>query len=285
MARNGAAGDEHARSLEFAAKLNRLKDECGASLSELSTLMSDDRRFYPVSTIHDKLTGKTRPSWEFVVACYSYAGWPDPDPEPWHEAYRRMKHGNDDPLAAQREQHLAGERVCAGGDLRTQIHASWSRVGIKPHVTEHFAGEPSLDTPLLRYGQPVVHDLLDGWPGQSVSVVLADSDVVVCSRRSNDEQLDRRLKRHFLAPGHSYLETFAGTNGLGTAFASGETAWVIGSDHLAEELQDDACFAALVMDPRANEIAGLVNLTCRRDAAHRLMIPIVEQTARRISDA
>ncbi len=66
----------------------------------------------------------------------------------------------------------------------------------------------------------------------------------VLDRRTRDRRLERQLDRVSLAPGFSYAEQFAGTNGIGTALEGRGPAHVFGHDHYVEHLEELACAGA-----------------------------------------
>jgi transcriptional regulator of acetoin/glycerol metabolism len=72
--------------------------------------------------------------------------------------------------------------------------------------------------------------------------------VVLC-RLTAGHDLERHLDSIQLAPGFSYAEEFAGTNGIGTALESGQAAHVSGHEHYAGQLADLACAAVPIRHP------------------------------------
>ena len=103
------------------------------------------------------------------------------------------------------------------------------------------------------------------------------------SRLTADHDLERHLDRVQLAPGFSYAEEFAGTNGIGTALESGRAAHVFGHEHYAEHLEDLACAAVPIRHPISGKAAGAVNLTSWRKDAGRLLIALAQSTARQFT--
>jgi transcriptional regulator of acetoin/glycerol metabolism len=63
------------------------------------------------------------------------------------------------------------------------------------------------------------------------------------------------------APGGLWLESAAGTNGPGTALASGRPVRIIGSEHYCEAWQRWHCAAAPIHDPVSGDIAGVLDIT------------------------
>ena len=110
--------------------------------------------------------------------------------------------------------------------VRDTIMASWQRSRqwnvSAGHIDPCYVRDPGLDTPLTRSALPVLQSLMDeGLEGRPVSVILTDAGGVVLCRLTADHDLERHLDSIQLAPGFSYAEKFAGTNGIGTALESG----------------------------------------------------------------
>ena len=192
----------------------------------------------------------------------------------------------DSRLARARERFLTGEPV-EPGQVRDTILASWRRSRewhvAADRVDLSYVRDPDLDTPLTRTALPVLQNLRENLQGEPVSVILTDAHGVVLSRLTADRDLERHLDGVQLAPGFSYAEEFAGTNGIGTALESGQAAHVFGHEHYAEHLEDLACAAVPVRHPISGKAVGAVNLTCWRKDAGRLLIALAHSTARQVT--
>ena len=129
----------------------------------------------------------------------------------------------------------------------------------------------------------MLQNLHEDLQGETVSVVLTDAHGVALSRLTADRDLERHLDRVQLAPGFSYAEEFAGTNGIGTALESGQAAHVFGHEHYAEHLEDLACAAVPIRHPVSGKTVGAVNLTCWRKDAGRLLIALAQSTADQVT--
>jgi sigma-54 dependent transcriptional regulator, acetoin dehydrogenase operon transcriptional activator AcoR len=192
----------------------------------------------------------------------------------------------DSGLARARERFLTGEPVDPG-QVREVILASWRRSRqwhvAADRVDLSYVRDPDLDTPLARTALPVLRNLRENLQGELVSVVLTDAHGVALCRLTAGHDLERHLDRVQLAPGFSYAEEFAGTNGIGTALESGRAAHVFGHEHYAEHLEDLACAAVPVRHPVSGKAVGAVNLTCWRKDAGRLLIALAQSTARQVT--
>lgn len=176
--------------------------------------------------------------------------------------------------------------------VRPAILASWERsreLGIaadKVHVP--YLHDPDADSPLTRSADPVLARLSERLAGQSVSIILTDPAGLVLSRRTPDAGFERQLDRVLLAPGFTYAERFAGTNGIGTALQTGRATQVLGHEHYAENLERLACAAVPIRHPVSGRIAGILDLTCWRTAVSDtdpLLLTLAETTAEQIQQA
>jgi sigma-54 dependent transcriptional regulator, acetoin dehydrogenase operon transcriptional activator AcoR len=193
---------------------------------------------------------------------------------------------DDSRLARARERFLTAEPL-EPGQVRDTILASWRRCRewhvAADRIDLSYVRDPDLDTPLTRTALPVLQNLRENLQGEMVSVILTDAHGVALSRLTADRDLERHLDRVQLAPGFSYAEELAGTNGIGTALESGQAAHVFGHEHYAEHLEDLACAAVPIRHPVSGKTVGAVNLTCWRKDAGRLLIALAHSTARQVT--
>lgn len=192
---------------------------------------------------------------------------------------------------------LVSEHATDPDSVRMSISASWVRcrewqVSADPFELPY---EPNLDTEsqLVHSAAPVLSEAHAGLTNEPVSIILTDAAGIVLDRRTSDDALGRKLDRVSLAPGFSYAEQFAGTNGIGTALESRGPAEVFGHEHYVEHLEELACAGAPIRHPITGKLLGVVDLTCwRRDAdpkllvtatnlAHRIEQAILEDVGRR----
>jgi transcriptional regulator of acetoin/glycerol metabolism len=194
----------------------------------------------------------------------------------------RPEESDDTRLALARERFLTAEPI-EPGLVRNTILASWWRCR-EWHVAAgrtdlSYVRDPDRDTPLARSALPVLQNLRESLAGEPVSVVLADGAGVVLSRLTADHHLERHLDGVQLAPGFSYAEEFAGTNGIGMALESGQAAHVFGHEHYTEQLRDLADAGVPVRHPISGQVIGAVDFTCWRRDAGRLLIALAQSTA------
>ncbi|MEV0286991.1 MULTISPECIES: GAF domain-containing protein [unclassified Kribbella] len=175
------------------------------------------------------------------------------------------------------------------GDVRRPVLASWVRSQRwnlpADRIDLPYVADPDLELPLARSATPVLSRLYEHLAGQPISVILTERNGLVLRRLTADAQLKRHLDRVHLAPGFSYSEQFAGTNGIGTALERGGPMHVFGHEHYAEDLEDLACAGVPIKHPISGKIVGAIDLTCWRKDAGSLLITLAKTTADQIRAA
>lgn len=175
------------------------------------------------------------------------------------------------------------------GDVRRPVLASWVRSRRRnlpaDRIDLPYVADPDLDQPLARSADPVLLRLHEHLDGQPISVILTERNGLVLRRLTADTQLSRHLDRVHLAPGFSYSEQFAGTNGIGTALERGGPMHVFGHEHYAEDLEDLACAGVPIKHPISGKTVGAIDLTCWRKDAGSLLIALAKTTADQIRAA
>lgn len=124
-----------------------------------------------------------------------------------------------------------------------------------------FVREPNPDSPLIHAAGPVLKQLADGLSEEPISVILTSADGVVLSRISSSSELNRRLDGVQLAPGFSYSEEYAGTNGIGTTLETRQPTLVRGPEHYASCLSELACAGVPIIHPISGALVGALDLT------------------------
>ena len=193
---------------------------------------------------------------------------------------------DDRAIADAREQFLASD--APDPQVRRMILASWKRsrennVGID-RIRIPYVRDPDLDAPLYRSAAPILDTLGEQLQGESVSIILTDHTGFVLDRRVSDHCITQQLDRVRLAPGFSYAEEFAGTNGIGTAVSSGRATLVDGREHYAGELGQFACAGAPIKHPTRGKTLGILDLTAWSHAPGAMLMALATATAKQIEE-
>ena len=128
-----------------------------------------------------------------------------------------------------------------------RLRASWLRsehYGVSlERVEPTFTGTFDTDSLLYECGYQVLSALHRTLANEPVSLMVADRDGLVLARLCSDGAIERALDAVHLAPGFSYGERDAGTNGLGLALADRAPSLVRAQEHYctaATQLVDQA---------------------------------------------
>jgi transcriptional regulator of acetoin/glycerol metabolism len=196
--------------------------------------------------------------------------------------------GSTDQLAEAREHFLTSDDDAPAG-VRDEILTSWVRSRTwnvtADHIALPYVRDPNLESLLPQTASPILTGLRDELGREAVSIILTDAAGVVLQRLTGDPALERYLDKVQLAPGFSYSEQFAGTNGIGSALESREPFCVFGHEHYAEKLETLACAGVPICHPTSGKILGLLDLTCWSRDAGPLLVALSKSTARSIEKA
>ena len=192
-----------------------------------------------------------------------------------------------DDVARARERFLS-RSVDADLNVRRIILASWQR-SQENHIDVDRINVPYLHdhdstTPLLRSATPILDTLHQQLQDEPVSIILTDHAGIVLDRRTTSHDLTGRLDAVSLAPGYSYAEEFAGTNGIGTAISSGQPALVDGREHYTHQLGQFACAGAPIHHPTRRNVVGILDLTSWAHAPGAMLMALASATARQIEE-
>ncbi|HKC28035.1 MAG TPA: GAF domain-containing protein [Jatrophihabitans sp.] len=190
-------------------------------------------------------------------------------------------------MARARERFLSHEMESAV-NVRRLILASWQRsqenqVDVD-RINVPYLSDRDAATPLLRSAAPILNGLHQQLQDEPVSIILTDHTGVVLDRRTTSLGLTARLDAVSLAPGFSYAEEFAGTNGIGTAISSGQQALVDGREHYTHQLGQFACAGAPIHHPTRRSVVGILDLTSWAHAPGAMLMALASATAHRIEE-
>jgi sigma-54 dependent transcriptional regulator, acetoin dehydrogenase operon transcriptional activator AcoR len=193
----------------------------------------------------------------------------------------------DDNVARARERFLS-QSTDDNFNVRRIILASWQRSRENDidvdRINVPYLHDRDSTTPLLRSATPILDTLHQQLQDEPVSIILTDQAGVVLDRRTTSRELTERLDFVSLAPGYSYAEEFAGTNGIGTAISSGQQALVDGREHYTHQLGQFACAGAPIHHPTRRTVIGILDLTSWAHAPGPMLMALASATARQIED-
>ncbi len=167
--------------------------------------------------------------------------------------------------------------------IPARLLASWQRsedYGVPlDEVQPAFTGTYDDESLFSECGREVLAELHSTLASEPVGLMLTDADGLVLNRLSGDHQLLQALDQVHLAPGFSYSEREAGTNGLGLALADRVPTLVRANDHYSRSLCGYTCAAAPIFDPVSGRLEGAVNFTTWSDARSELLLALAQTAA------
>ncbi|MFE0251700.1 sigma-54-dependent Fis family transcriptional regulator [Streptomyces sp. NPDC059010] len=193
------------------------------------------------------------------------------------------RHQPGNSLRAARELYLEATN---DPSARPMVVASWQR-SIEYNVKSGsldapYLDNPNLDSPLARAALPILDTLHEQLADDPVSTMITDRNGVVLSRKVSHDGLTTHLNRVRLAPGHVFAERYVGTNGIGTALASGRPVVIAGRQHYVEELREFHCAAVPILHPTRSTLLGAFNLTTIRQGSDGMLMAFARSVAAQI---
>ncbi|WP_280522723.1 sigma-54-dependent Fis family transcriptional regulator [Mycobacterium alsense] len=147
-----------------------------------------------------------------------------------------------------------------------------------------YVRQPDTGSRLAHAAAPVLKGITEDVTIDAMSVILTSADGVVMQRSASERSFMEALDSVSLAPGYSYAEEFAGTNGIGTALETGRPAFIRGGEHFVGPLGELACAGAPIRDPITQRLVGVVDLTCWASRSNPVLLPLVKSLGSQIED-
>ena len=208
-------------------------------------------------------------------------------------------------LHSDRDTMRAWERFLAGessGSVPSALIASWQRSlesGVNPSANlapfaVHGDAVEALrwrHRELLAASDRLFAATADLFADSHSILLLTNQDGVILKAAGDLRTLTAGEKIHLTAGG-DWREGMAGTNGIGTALATGEPTYIHGSEHFCEGIKSWSCAAAPICEPGTGAIIGVLdisgppstyqinNLTLAITAARQIEMVLAEQSAR-----
>ena len=147
-----------------------------------------------------------------------------------------------------------------------------------------YVRRPDTDSRLAHAAEPVLQGATQDVTTEAMTVILTSADGIVMERSASERAFMKALDSVSLAPGYSYSEEFAGTNGIGTALETGRPAFIRGGEHFVGPLGELACAGAPIRDPITQRLVGVVDLTCWASRSNPVLLPLVKSLGSQIED-
>lgn len=180
-------------------------------------------------------------------------------------------------------QHVRAEQTVPVHALPDRLVASWQRshdYGVSLETIEPvYTGTFDDESLFFECGREVLTELHRPLTDEPISLMLTDADGLVLNRMCGDHSLMRALDKVHLAPGFSYSEREAGTNGLGLALADRMPTVVRAEEHYSLSLCTYTCAAVPVLDPFTGRLEGSVNITTWSKSSSDLLLALAQSAA------
>lgn len=126
--------------------------------------------------------------------------------------------------------------------------------------------------------------IADVFASANCMMILTDPDGVVLEAVGDRRTLGQGERIHLIAGGQ-WREDVIGTNGIGTALATGQPAQVHATEHFCEGIKSWTCAAAPVREPGSGRILGIVDISGPPSTYQRGNLSLAVATARQIETA
>jgi transcriptional regulator of acetoin/glycerol metabolism len=192
------------------------------------------------------------------------------------------------------ERFLTGEPEAAI-PLGHVVVSSWQRSlarGVNPNGQAAPIAAPGETILALRHrnrdliaaSRDLFQRIADVFAGANCMMLLTDPDGVVLEAVGDHRTLGQGERIHLVAGGH-WREDVIGTNGIGTALATGQPAQVHAAEHFCEGIKSWTCAAAPVREPGSGLILGVVDISGPPSTYQRGNLSLAVATARQIETA
>jgi PAS domain S-box-containing protein len=144
-----------------------------------------------------------------------------------------------------------------------------ARPALRRVTPEELERRLSANRVLIEISRPHLRWLSDWFGARPHVAYIVDAEGVVLHSEGEPASLDR----YHLSPGYDWSEAVMGTNGAGTALASGTPVAVIGCDHWATAWKDATCLGAPILDRNGRPLGAIdISMDVRDGDAERLVV-------------
>ena len=188
-------------------------------------------------------------------------------------------------------ERFVGGAVSTNLPVRSAILKSWER-SKRFSVSLRAEAAPLLDDEqrdrlnernrdLIDAAGPVLKEAETTLAGLSALMLLTDANGVGLQAAGDTSALHAGIDIA-LSHGGQWDEQSAGTNGIGTALATGQPMFVHASEHYCKGIQGWSCGAAPIFDPLDGSIIGILDISAKADAWNQHGLALAVSAAKQI---
>jgi transcriptional regulator of acetoin/glycerol metabolism len=149
---------------------------------------------------------------------------------------------------------------------------------------EKFAAIRHGNRQLIAASADIFRRMRDVFEDSRCMMLLTGPDGIVLEAVGDRRTLSAGERIHLL-PGGQWCEDVIGTNGIGTALATGQPAQVHAVEHFCEGIKSWTCAGAPVREPGTGRILGVVDISGPPSTYHRGNLSLAVATARQVETA
>jgi len=127
---------------------------------------------------------------------------------------------------------------------------------------------------------PMLRGLLRGVADEAEHLMVIADEAGHALWTEGPATVRRNADRVGLTDGFCWSEGSVGTNGIGTALASGRPEYVYSAEHVARVLHSWSCAGAPITDPDSGRLIGCIDVSATVDALHPSTVALVAVAAR-----
>ncbi|WP_246199028.1 GAF domain-containing protein [Actinomadura syzygii] len=127
---------------------------------------------------------------------------------------------------------------------------------------------------------PMLEELLRGVADETEHLMVITDDAGHVLWTQGPPAARRAADAIGLTDGFRWSEDAVGTNGIGTALASGRAEFVYAAEHVAHILHGWSCAGAPITDPDSGRVIGCIDVSATVDALHPATVALVAAAAR-----
>ncbi|MWA01962.1 GAF domain-containing protein [Actinomadura sp. LD22] len=127
---------------------------------------------------------------------------------------------------------------------------------------------------------PLLRDLLRGVADETEHLMVITDEAGRALWTQGPPAVRRKAARIGLMEGFCWSEAAVGTNGIGTALATGRAEYVYATEHVARVLHRWSCAGAPITDPDTGRVIGCIDVSATVAALHPATVALVAAAAR-----